>query len=245
MTLAWSMDKVGPIARYAIDCGIVLNAIQGTDGLDPTVVDRPLTWPSQFEIKKLRVGYVPSQLAESERLVFEKLESNGATMVPVEFPQRIPQQALMVGLDVESAAMHDTLFRTAESDSEMGLWGPSFRKSQFARGIHYIQSMRARTMLIQETERILRDVDVLLGSDDLLRTNLTGHPSMVVRFGSQELTNSRRERNPQDEDRSKPVVSAPRVLKLTSKYFGEAMLVAVADFVERQMPPRPILPQIM
>ena len=245
MTLAWSMDKVGPIARYAVDCGLVLNAIQGVDGLDPTVVDRPLTWPLQFDVKKLRVGYVPSQLAESERVVFEKLESDGATMVPIEFPQNIPQQALMVGLDVESAAMHDPLFRTAESDRDMGLWGPSFRKSQFARGIHYIQSMRARTMLIQETERILRGVDVLLGSDDLLRMNLTGHPSMVVRFGSQELVNQRRDQTPQDSDNAKPVVTAPRVLKLTSKYFGEAMLVAVADYVERQLPPQPILPTVI
>ncbi len=242
MTLAWSMDKVGPIARYAIDCGIVLNAIQGVDGLDPTVVDRLLTWPSQFDIQKLRVGYVPSQLAESERIVFEKLESDGATMVPIEFPQSIPQQALMVGLDVESAAMHDPLFRSAESDSDMGLWGPSFRKSQFVRGIHYIQSMRARTMLIQETERVLRNVDVLLGSDDLVRTNLTGHPSMVVRFGTQELTNPRREQTPQESDKTKPVTTAPRVLKLTSKYFGDAMLVAVADYIEHQMPANPVLP---
>jgi len=243
MTLAWSMDKVGPIARYAVDCGIVLNAIQGTDGMDPTVVDRPLAWPIQFDIKKLRIGYVPSQLSDSERLVFEKLESEGAKMVPIEFPKNIPQQALMVGLDVESAAMHDPLFRTAESDSDMGLWGPSLRKSQFARGIHYIQSMRARTMLIQETERVLREVDVLLGSDDLVRTNLTGHPSMVVRFGSQELTNPRREQ--QESDKTKPAVIAPRVLKLTSKYFGEAMLIAVADYIEQQMPPKPVLPQVI
>ena len=245
MTLAWSLDKVGAIARHAIDCGIVLNTIQGVDGLDPTVVDRPLTWPSQFDVKKLRVGYVPSQLAESERIVYEKLESDGATMVPIEFPQNIPQQALMVGLDVESAAMHDPLFRSAESDGEMGLWGPSFRKSQFARGIHYIQSMRARTMLIQETERVLRGVDVLLGSDDLVRTNLTGHPSMVVRFGTQELTNPRREQTPPENDKAKPVAIAPRVLKLTSKYFGDAMLVAVADYIERQMPSSPVLPLSM
>ena len=142
MTLAWSMDKVGPIARHAIDCGIVLSAIQGTDGLDPTVVDRPFFWP-KMDIKKLRLGYVPSQLSDSEQLVFDKLREDGATMVPIEFPSTIPQSALMVGLDVESGAMHDTLFRTAESDAELGLWGPSFRKSQFARGIHYIQSMRA------------------------------------------------------------------------------------------------------
>ncbi len=244
MTLAWSMDKVGPIARHAIDCGIVLSAIQGTDGLDPTVVDRALVWPESFEIKKLNVGYIDSQMSESERLVFDRLQSDGAKMVPIEFPQTIPQEALMVGLDVESGAMHDSLFRSAESDGDMGLWGPSFRKSQFARGIHYIQSMRARTMLIQETERVLRGVDVVLGGDDLVRTNLTGHPSMVVRFGSQELTSPRRGIEPDSQAETKPIVQAPRTVKLTSKYFSDAWLVAVADYIERQLPAIPVLPML-
>ena len=166
-------------------------------------------------------------------------------MVAIEFPQTIPQEALMVGLDVESAAMHDPLFRTAESDGDMGLWGPSFRKSQFARGIHYIQSMRARTMLIQETESVLRGVDILLGSDDLVRTNLTGHPSMVVRFGSQELTSTRRGTESDAKAETKPISIAPRTIKLTSKYFGDAWLVAVADYIERQLPVQSELPSLV
>ena len=243
MTLAWSMDKVGPIARHAIDCGIVLNAIQGTDGKDPTVVERPFVWPT-LDIKKLRVGYVEKQLSDSEQLVLDKLKSDGAILVPIEFPSTIPQGALMVGLDVESGAMHDPLFRSAESDGDMGLWGPSLRKSQFSRGIHYIQSMRARTLLIQETERELRKVDILLGSDDLLRTNLSGHPSMVVRFGSQELPPTRRQQDKQGEPNtpSKPASMVPRILKMTSKFFGDAWLVAVADYIEREMPAEPALP---
>ena len=244
MTLAWSMDKVGPIARHAIDCGIVLHAIEGTDGRDPTVVDRPFIWPTAFDVKQLRVGFIESQLSESERIVFDQLKSDGAQMIPIAFPETIPMGALMVGLDVESAAMHDPLFRTAESDSDMGLWGPSFRKSQFARGIPYVQSMRARTLLIQETERVLRKVDVLLGSDDLVRTNLSGHPSMVVRFGTQELSSPRRSRETVEnaDAKPKPVVMAPRVIKLTAKFFGDAWLVAVADYIERQLPAKPELP---
>jgi len=244
MTLAWSMDKVGPIARYAIDCGIVLGAIQGTDGMDPTVVDRLLEWPKSFDVKRLKVGYIDSQISESEQLVFDRLKSEGAEMVRIEFPQMIPQGALMVGLDVESAAMHDPLFRTAESDVEMGLWGPSFRKAQFARGIAYIQSMRARTLLIQETERVLRKVDVLLGGDDLVRTNLTGHPSMVVRFGSQEMAPNRRSREKEEGalTTATPPVMAPRVIKFTAKFFADASLVALADYIERTLPAQPALP---
>ena len=34
MTLSWSMDKLGPIARSVEDCALVLGAIHGYDGLD-------------------------------------------------------------------------------------------------------------------------------------------------------------------------------------------------------------------
>ena len=46
---------------------------------------------------------------------------------------------------------------------------------------------RIRTLLIEETERALRDIDVLVtpsfGGDVLTRTNLTGHPTVVVPSG--------------------------------------------------------------
>ena len=41
MTLSWSMDKLGPICRTVEDCALVLTAIYGPDGHDPTVTDEP------------------------------------------------------------------------------------------------------------------------------------------------------------------------------------------------------------
>ncbi len=41
MTLSWTMDKVGPIGRTVEDCALIFAAIAGSDGRDPTVVDRP------------------------------------------------------------------------------------------------------------------------------------------------------------------------------------------------------------
>src|SRR5262249_47161261 len=39
MALCWSLDKLGPMARSAEDCAIVLEAIAGRDEKDPTSVD--------------------------------------------------------------------------------------------------------------------------------------------------------------------------------------------------------------
>ncbi|HEY3789584.1 MAG TPA: amidase, partial [Urbifossiella sp.] len=46
MALAWSMDKLGPLARGVNDCALVFAAIHGADGKDPTAVDRPFAWPN-------------------------------------------------------------------------------------------------------------------------------------------------------------------------------------------------------
>ncbi|HEX7446259.1 MAG TPA: amidase, partial [Pirellulales bacterium] len=41
MALSWSIDKLGPLARTADDCGLVLQAIAGFDPADPSSADRP------------------------------------------------------------------------------------------------------------------------------------------------------------------------------------------------------------
>jgi len=242
MPLSWTMDKIGPIARYALDCGIVLSAIQGVDKKDPSVVERPFDRIEQIEIKKLRFGVSLSQLSQSELIVLERLREAGAEIVSFDYPNTLPQESLLVGLDVESACVFDSLIRKAQSEEDFGKWGDSFRKSQFVRGIHYVQSLRARTLLIQETERVLRNVDVVLGGDDLLRTNLTGHPSMIVRCGTQNLDNRSRSENENDQKSETPIRFGPRTIKLTSKFFGDAMLVAVGNYIEAMLPPDPVLP---
>ena len=242
MPLSWTMDKIGPIARYALDCGIILSAIQGVDKKDPSVVERPFDRIEQIEIKKLRFGVSLSQLSQSELIVLERLREAGAEIVSFDYPNTLPQESLLVGLDVESACVFDSLIRKAQSEEDFGKWGDSFRKSQFVRGIHYVQSLRARTLLIQETERALRNVDVVLGGDDLLRTNLTGHPSMIVRCGTQNLDNRSRSENENDQKSETPIRFGPRTIKLTSKFFGDAMLVAVGNYIEAMLPPDPVLP---
>ena len=36
MALCWTLDKLGPMCRSALDCGLVLEAVAGRDPLDPT-----------------------------------------------------------------------------------------------------------------------------------------------------------------------------------------------------------------
>uniref|UniRef100_A0A832MKV7 Amidase n=1 Tax=Eiseniibacteriota bacterium TaxID=2212470 RepID=A0A832MKV7_UNCEI len=47
MALCWTLDKLGPMARTADDCALVLAAIAGRDPRDPSTVDRPFRWPER------------------------------------------------------------------------------------------------------------------------------------------------------------------------------------------------------
>ena len=86
MTLCWTLDKIGPLARSAEDCALVLGAIHGSDGLDPTAVTRPFRWPGRTELKGVRVGYLENQGAVADRKELDVLKGLGATLVPVKLP---------------------------------------------------------------------------------------------------------------------------------------------------------------
>jgi Asp-tRNA(Asn)/Glu-tRNA(Gln) amidotransferase A subunit family amidase len=58
MTLAWSLDKLGPICRSVEDCALVMQAIWGPDGEDQACRDAWFQWNSEFDWKKLRIGYL-------------------------------------------------------------------------------------------------------------------------------------------------------------------------------------------
>ena len=68
MALSWTMDKLGPIARSAEDCALVLEAIHGPDGKDASVYPAEFRWNSSFDWKTLRVGYLKSEFDPPEPL---------------------------------------------------------------------------------------------------------------------------------------------------------------------------------
>ena len=54
------MDKLGPIARSAEDCALVLEAIHGPDGKDTSVAPADFHWDASFDWRTLRIGYLKS-----------------------------------------------------------------------------------------------------------------------------------------------------------------------------------------
>jgi Asp-tRNA(Asn)/Glu-tRNA(Gln) amidotransferase A subunit family amidase len=58
MTLAWTLDKLGPLCRSVEDCALVMQAIWGPDGQDESCRNAWFQWNAEFDWKKLRIGYL-------------------------------------------------------------------------------------------------------------------------------------------------------------------------------------------
>jgi aspartyl-tRNA(Asn)/glutamyl-tRNA(Gln) amidotransferase subunit A len=118
MPLSQSLDTVGPLARTAGDCALLLGLMAGADPEDPTAVGGPLPdymAAAQRPVKGLTIGiptafYVDDLDPEVARIIDETvavLKREGATIVQVELPdQRQLAAAAQLVLAVEAAAFH-------------------------------------------------------------------------------------------------------------------------------------------
>ena len=180
MSLAWTMDKVGPIVRSVEDAALVFAAIHGADGLDPTVVNKPFQWPGQKKLSQMRVGYVErNNVAEDEREELKHLRALGVLLVKVTLPQMPGLHNLPKIIDIEGAAAFEAMLKRNETEG-WNTWPGSFRSAQFISALDYLRFMRLRRRLMVEMEAVMQSVDVLVNTNDLVITNLTGHPSVVL-----------------------------------------------------------------
>ncbi len=222
MALSWSMDKIGPICRTVEDCALVFDAIYGPDGEDQTVYDVPFNYTPEIDLRLLRIGYLKTDFdsvktnREHNDSTLAVLRRLGADLVPIELP-KYPTSAISFILSAEAGAAFDELTRDGKDDTMVrqitNAWPNEFRLSRFIPAVEYIQANRIRYLIIQEMAKLMDDIDVYVApslvGDNLLLTNLTGHPCVVLPNGfSKEGT--------------------PTSISFIGKLFGEAELLAVA-----------------
>jgi Asp-tRNA(Asn)/Glu-tRNA(Gln) amidotransferase A subunit family amidase len=213
MALAWSMDKVGPIARSVEDCALVFGAVHGADGLDSAAVDRPFSWPSRREVRSLRVGYVESGTDAKDREELRVLRDLGVQPIAIKLPEKYPLGPLRLILNAEAAAAFDELTRQGVT-AGLNEWPGIFRQAMFVSAVDYIRANRIRTLVMREMATLMEGLDAYVGTGgrDLLLTNLTGHPSVV-------LPNGFRQENGAEH---------PTALTFTGRLYGETELLSLA-----------------
>ena len=191
LPLAWSLDHLGPMARAARDCALVLQAIAGHDPDDPSSADAPVEdWPAALDagLRGLRIG-VPTSFAYDQTepdvaAVFQEavaaLERLGAQVKQVDLPVLQDYWAVAsVVLLGEAAAYHKQNLEQRPQD-----YGDDVRlRIQIGleqKAADYVLAARTR-------DEVRRTCDRLLLSDvDLLATPTTIRTAVPIREAEQE-----------------------------------------------------------
>jgi len=164
-----------------------------------------------------------------------KLREMGVDLIPVELP-KFPYDAIRIMLSAEAAAAFDELTRTgrdklltSQKDYD---WPNSFRTARLIPAVEYIQAARARTLAMEAMAKVFDGIDVIVaptnGSDQLVITNLTGHPAVILPNG---LRGPDAPKFPFDDPTDLQNAGGPRTptsLTFIGKLYGEATLLSFA-----------------
>ena len=200
MALSWTMDKAGPMCRSAQDCAIVLNAIYGPDGMDQAVINAAFNYNADLDIGSLKIGYLKDLFERkysnrsNDSITLRVFHELGIHPEPVSLPENLPYNAMLMILAAESAAAFDEFTRSNNDDllvrQDKSAWPSFFRGARFIPAVEYIQANRIRYLLIEKMNALFQKYDAIItpsfGGPQLLATNLTGHPAVVLPNGFNE-----------------------------------------------------------
>jgi Asp-tRNA(Asn)/Glu-tRNA(Gln) amidotransferase A subunit family amidase len=249
MTLCWSLDKLGPMARSVEDTVLVLKAISGPDGRDFNCVPSELGFDATANVRGLRVGYFPNWMREApatdvDRAALETVKKLGMTLVEVSIPDW-PYDSLNVILFAEASAAFEDLTLSRHVDDLMmqvpDAWPNCFRQSRFLSAVDLVQADRFRRKVAEEMARVFSAVDLLLvpslRDEMLVISNCTGHPSLTLRAGFVEVAEARSDWAPDPAHplpRFSPPRRVPHGVTLIGRLFDEGTLAEAGLALERQ-----------
>ena len=210
MTLAWSMDRVGPMCRTVEDCAMVFSVIHGVDPKDPSTVTTPFQFDRNIRLGSLRVGVDPAAPKE----FVDKLRALGLS--PREVGPRPTIAGSGSGLAVEDAAAFDEYVQRKAKEIGLDLttlpeprpgaapavptppppgsppanpmapadWNPRFVSGRTTRAFDFMQQQRRRYALVATWADYMKDLDMFIAAPavDVGPTAQTGHPCVVVPY---------------------------------------------------------------
>ena len=164
-----------------------------------------------------------------------KLKEMGVNLVPVEMP-KFPYQSMVSMLSAEAAAAFDELTRTGKDNlltSQKPFdWPNSFRSARFIPAVEYIQASRARRMAMDAVAKVFERIDVIVaptnGGEQLVITNLTGHPSVILPNGFRGDDAPKPPTDDPSDFQNAGGPGTPVSLTFLGNLYGEAKLLALA-----------------
>ena len=173
MPLSWTMDKLGPMCRSAVDCALVLEAIAGNDPQDPSSSGRDFHYRSQTKpaLDTLRVGFSDidfrhwahpaSRPGFQDALdVFREMKLK---FKPISLPQLPYGDAAEIIISAEGSSVFEPLIRgdkletLADERQKAGL-----RAGLAIPASEYLRAMRIRRIVQEKLRRLFAHVDLIV-----------------------------------------------------------------------------------
>ncbi|MGD0498540.1 MAG: amidase [Bryobacteraceae bacterium] len=173
MALSWTLDKLGPFARSAEDCGLILQGIAGGDGKDPGSAGKRFCYAPQYArpTKDLRIGYAPVDFAEraeaSARPAFEAalgmLKQAGVQLVETRLPAFSYGLTLSTILYAEQGSIFEPLIASGQvEDLADQAQIAGLKASLDVPAKDYLKAMRIRRLMQRAFAELFTGVDALV-----------------------------------------------------------------------------------
>jgi aspartyl-tRNA(Asn)/glutamyl-tRNA(Gln) amidotransferase subunit A len=173
MALSWTLDKLGPFAHSAEDCGLILQVIAGKDAKDAGSAGKSFYYTPQYArpMKDIKIGYIPVDFTDraepSARAAFVAaiavLKDTGAQLVETKLPQFPYGPILSLILNAEMGSIFEPLIASGKVDQ---LADPpqiaGLKASLSVPAKDYLKAMRIRRQIQQEYSRYFSEVDIIL-----------------------------------------------------------------------------------
>ena len=169
VALSGTMDKLGPLARTAEDCGSVLASVAGADPEDPTTQARRFTPPSMVTARRFRIGILRGTLDGIQAEVrsaflasLAVLEEVADLVEDLELPDHPYDVLAGLVLDAEAASSFEPLgggrrvtALAAPQDRLGGYGGTAVLAGD------YLRALRHRRAAAAALDRLLSQVDAV------------------------------------------------------------------------------------
>jgi len=173
MALSWTCDKLGPLCRSAVDCGLVLHAISGRDWQDPSSNGQRFYYLEDYgrPLNELRIGYAPADFYERAaeparpalQAAVDVFRGISPKLSEVLLPPLPYADVISTIIQSEAAAIFESLIKSDRLD----LLPDEYQKAGLRAALDipardYLNAMRVRRVMQENIRLLFRQVDVIL-----------------------------------------------------------------------------------
>ena len=173
MALSWTLDKIGPFARSAEDCGLILEVIAGKDSKDAGSAGKSFYYTPQYgrPVEGMRAGYAPVDFAEwsepAARPAFnaalDALKQTGVQLQESKLPGFPYDSVISAVIGAEEASIFEPLITSGQVNQLADAAQIAGLKANLEiPALTYLKAMRVRRLIQDAFRELFGGVDVLV-----------------------------------------------------------------------------------